>query len=95
MCVRGKIDTMVSVCNTICMTKTISIRIDESLLHAVDIASEGDRRGRSEIVREALELWLKRRTLAEKVRRHREGYERHPVAADEFAPVLEAQVWPK
>ena len=86
---------MASICNTICMTKTISIRIDESLLHAVDVASEGDQRRRSEIVREALELWLKRRTLAEKVRRHREGYERHPVAADEFAPVLEAQVWPK
>lgn len=77
------------------MTKTISIRIDESLLHAVDIAGKGDERGRSEIVREALELWLKRRTLAEKVRLHREGYERHPVADDEFAPVLEAQVWPK
>lgn len=91
----GKIDTVVSVCDTVCMTKTISIRIDEALLHAVDVASEGDKRGRSEIVREALELWLKRRTLAEKVRRHREGYERHPVTDDEFAPVLEAQVWPK
>lgn len=77
------------------MTKTISIRIDEALLHAVDVASEGDKRGRSETGREALELWLKRRTLAEKVRRHREGYERHPVTDDEFAPVLEAQVWPK
>jgi Arc/MetJ-type ribon-helix-helix transcriptional regulator len=77
------------------MTKTILIRIDESLLQAVDVASAGDQRGRSEIVREALELWLKRRTLAEKVRRHREGYERHPVMADEFAPVLEAQVWAK
>lgn len=90
-----QIDTVVSVCHTIRMTKTISIRIDESLLQAVDVASEGDERGRSEIVREALELWLTRRTLAEKVRRHREGYERHPVAADEFAPVLEAQVWPQ
>ena len=77
------------------MTKTISIRIDEALLHAVDIAGEAERRGRSEVVREALELWLKRRTLAEKVQRHREGYARYPVTHDEFAPVLGAQTWPK
>ena len=77
------------------MTKAISIRIDEALLRAVDVAGKGDNRRRSDIVREALELWLKRRTLAEKIRCHRQGYERHPVAADEFAPVLEAQAWPK
>ena len=77
------------------MTKTISIRIDETLLDAVDAAAEPKHRGRSEIIREALELWLRRRELAEKVRRHREGYERHPVKPDEFAPVLEAQQWPK
>ena len=52
------------------MTKTISLRIDEALLHAVDVIGETEHKGRSEVVREALELWLKRRTLAEKVRRH-------------------------
>ena len=90
-----KIDFRAAFCNTICMTKTISIRLDESLLRAVDRVGEGDNRRRSEIVREALELWLERRTLAEKIRRHRQGYERSPVAADEFAPVLETQIWPK
>ncbi|MBM4259467.1 MAG: ribbon-helix-helix protein, CopG family [Deltaproteobacteria bacterium] len=77
------------------MTKTISIRIDEELLHAVDVAGEDDNRGRSEVIREALEAWLKQRALGEKVRRHREGYARHPVAPDEFASILKAQVWPK
>lgn len=77
------------------MTKTISLRIDEVLLHAIDVAGEAQHKGRSEVVREALELWLKRQTLAEKVRRHREGYLRHPVTRDEFAPVLGAQTWPK
>jgi hypothetical protein len=43
------------------------------------------------VVREALELWLKRWTIAEKVRRHREGYTRHPVGPNEFAPVLGAR----
>ena len=77
------------------MTKTISIRIDEDLLHAVDVAGEAEQKGRSEVIREALDAWLKVRTLQEKVRRHREGYERHPVSPDEFSPILGAQVWPK
>lgn len=77
------------------MTKTISLRLDEALLQAVDVVGEVEHKGRSEVVREALELWLKRRTLTEKVQRHREGYTRHPVTRGEFAPVLRAQTWPK
>lgn len=77
------------------MGKTIAVRIDESVLKAVDAAARPGRRARSEVVREALDLWLKRRAMAEKVRRHREGYERHPVKRGEFEPVLRAQIWPK
>ncbi len=76
------------------MAKMISIRIDESVLKAVD-AARPEKRGRSEVIREALELWLKRRSLAEKVRSHSEGYKRHPVTREEFEPVLGAQTWPK
>lgn len=77
------------------MAKTIAVRIDEAVLKAVDAAARPGKRGRSEVVREALQLWLRRRSLAEKVRRHREGYERHPVKRGEFEPVLRAQIWPK
>ena len=77
------------------MRRIISIRIDESLLKAVDAAVKPERRRRSEIIQEALELWLKRRALEENVRRHREGYKRHPVTSDEFEPILRAQRWPK
>ena len=77
------------------MTKTISIRIDEELLHAVDVVGEKEQRGRSEVIREALEAWLKQRTLEEKVQRHRAGYLRQPITDEEFAPVLGAQTWPK
>ena len=77
------------------MTQTISLRIDASLLQEIDLAGRADKRGRSEVVREALELWLKRRSLAEKVRLHTEGYERYPVGEDEFTHVLGAQTWPK
>ena len=77
------------------MTKTISLRLDQRLLRAIEVASKSTHKDRSEVVSEALELWLKRRALAEKIRRHREGYARHPVSRDEFAPVLKAQLWPK
>jgi len=77
------------------MAKTISIRIDETLLKAVDVAIKSEQRGRSDVIREALELWLKRRALEEKIRRHLEGYKRHPVTPDEFEPILRAQRWPK
>ena len=90
-----KLTVSPTVCITTNMTKTISLRIDEALLHSVDVVGEAEHKGRSEVVREALELWLKRRALAEKVRRHREGYTRYPVTHEEFAPVLGAQTWPK
>ena len=77
------------------MTKTISLRLDQRLLRAVEVASNSAHKDRSEVVSEALELWLKRQAAAEKVRRHREGYARHPVRHGEFAPVLKAQSWPK
>ena len=77
------------------MTKTISLRLDQRLLRAVEVASKTARKDRSEVVSEALELWLKRRAVAEKVRRHSEGYARHPISRNEFAPVLKAQTWPK
>jgi Arc/MetJ-type ribon-helix-helix transcriptional regulator len=77
------------------MTKTISVRLDEKLVDAVDAAGESSRLGRSEVVREALQLWLRQRRIANKVRRHRDGYARQPVKPDEFSPVLGAQRWPK
>ena len=76
------------------MTKMISLRLDQRLLHAVEVARKASHKDRSEVVSEALELWLKRRATAEKVRRHRDGYAHHPVTRDEFAPVLKAQTWP-
>jgi len=88
-----QVTAIATFCYTNRMTKTIAVRIDEELLCAIDRRA---RRGqRSEIVREALQMWIARRDLAEKVRRHREGYARRPVKPGEFGPVLGAQVWPK
>ena len=44
---------------------------------------------------DASELPLKRMSLAEKVRLHREGYERYPASEDEFTSVSGARTWPR
>jgi metal-responsive CopG/Arc/MetJ family transcriptional regulator len=73
----------------------ISVRLDDGLVRAMDEAAQTDQRGRSELVREAVELWLTHRRLAEQVHRHRQGYRRRPVKPDEFSPVLGSQQWPE
>jgi metal-responsive CopG/Arc/MetJ family transcriptional regulator len=77
------------------MTQLLSVRLDEALLAAVDAAGRSEGRARSELVREALELWLRERQTAEKVAQHRSGYSRHAVRDAEFGAVLGAQRWPK
>jgi metal-responsive CopG/Arc/MetJ family transcriptional regulator len=77
------------------MTKLLSIRLDEDLVEAVDAAGRVEKRSRSDMVREALELWLQQRRTAERVAQHRAGYSRRAVAGEEFEPVLAAQKWPK
>ncbi|MGZ8500196.1 MAG: hypothetical protein ACXW5W_17345 [Candidatus Binatia bacterium] len=77
------------------MTKTISLRVDPRLLRTIDSATKKSSKAQSDVVNEVLELWLKRRTAEDKVRRHREGYAHYPVGKDEFSLVLKAQSWPK
>lgn len=74
------------------MTKSLTIRMDEGLLRAMD--AEGGKRTRSEVVREAIEAWLAQKRLHAKVARHRAGYQRVPPREDEFASLHAAQVWP-
>ena len=74
------------------MTKTVSIRMDEALLRALD--EQGGKRARSEVLREAVEVWLAQKRLNAKVERHRDGYGRWPEQTDEFAALHAAQVWP-
>jgi hypothetical protein len=50
---------------------------------------------RAGAIQEALQLWIARRQHEQAVRRDQEGYERRPVAEDEFEPVLGAQRWPR
>lgn len=68
----------------------VSVRLDERLVRAIDRAG----RERSDVIREAIEEWLRRRYVGEMVREHAAGYRNSPVQAGEFDWLLEAAVWP-
>jgi len=77
------------------MSRMISLRLADELVERVDQERERDGLSRAQVVQSALELWIGRRRLEEAIRREHRGYDRHPVRAEEFGPVLGAQVWPK
>lgn len=70
----------------------VSVRLDERLVRALDGAASG--RERSDVIREALEEWIRRRKVTEMVREHEEAYRRSPVQAGELDWLLHAAVWP-
>jgi metal-responsive CopG/Arc/MetJ family transcriptional regulator len=73
--------------------KTVQMTLDEALVRRVDRIRKQLRQSRSAFTRDALREHLARYTTAELERRHREGYERHPVAGDEFSAWEAEQAW--
>jgi len=73
--------------------KTIQMTIDEPLLNKVDIMIRKLNTTRSAFIRDALELALKRYTIAEMERKHAEGYAQHPVKEGEFDIWENEQAW--
>jgi metal-responsive CopG/Arc/MetJ family transcriptional regulator len=73
--------------------KTVQMTLDEALVRSVDRIRKQLRQSRSAFTRDALREHLARYTAAELERRHREGYERHPVSGDEFSVWEAEQAW--
>ena len=73
--------------------KTIQMTIDEPLLAEVDRAIQALNTTRSAFVRDALQLALRQRKIADMERQHAEGYARHPVEPGEFDVWVEEQAW--
>lgn len=65
--------------------RTIQMTLDDELVKAVDRVSKRLRTSRSAFTRKALREALSRFNLDQMERKHREGYERYPVTADEFS----------
>jgi metal-responsive CopG/Arc/MetJ family transcriptional regulator len=73
--------------------KTIQMTLDEDLVKAVDRVSKQLNTSRSAFTRRALRDAVARHSLEQLERKHREGYARHPAAADEFSAWETEQAW--
>jgi metal-responsive CopG/Arc/MetJ family transcriptional regulator len=73
--------------------KTIQMTLDENLVKAVDRVSKQLKTNRSAFTRKALREALNRYSREQLEGKHREGYARHPVSADEFSVWEKEQAW--
>ena len=73
--------------------KTVQMTLDEDLIKAVDSVSKHLHTSRSAFTRKALREALARYSLEQLERKHRQGYELHPVAIDEFSVWETEQAW--
>jgi metal-responsive CopG/Arc/MetJ family transcriptional regulator len=73
--------------------KTIQMTLDEDLVKAVDRISKQLNTTRSAFTRQALREALSRYSTEQLEQKHKKGYEKHPVTADEFSVWDEEQAW--
>lgn len=73
--------------------KTVQITLDEHLAQEVDRAVERMGTTRSGFTRDALRDALAKIERQDLERRHRQGYEKHPVKPGEFDIWEDEQVW--
>ena len=73
--------------------KTVQMTLDEDLVQAVDRVSKQLHTSRSAFTRKALREALARYSLEQLERKHRQGYEQHPVGVDEFSVWETEQAW--
>ena len=73
--------------------KTVQMTLDDELVEAVDRVSKQLGTTRSAFTRKALREALIRYKVEEMERQHRVGYEKYPVAAEEFSVWESEQDW--
>ena len=73
--------------------RTIQMTLDDDLVKAVDRVSKQLHTSRSAFTRQALREALARYSIEKMEQKHRQGYERHPCASDEFSVWETEQSW--
>ena len=73
--------------------RTIQMTLDEDLVKAVDRVSKKLRTSRSAFTRKALREAIARYSVEQLELKHRQGYERNPVDAEEFSVWEAEQAW--
>jgi metal-responsive CopG/Arc/MetJ family transcriptional regulator len=75
------------------MMRTVQMTLDDELVDAVDKVAKKLKTTRSAFTRDALRNALDHLRSEELERKHRRGYERHPVSSDEFSVWEKEQDW--
>jgi metal-responsive CopG/Arc/MetJ family transcriptional regulator len=73
--------------------RTIQMTLDDDLVKAVDHVSKQLHKSRSAFTRKALREALSRYNLEQLEHKHRQGYEKHTVTANEFSVWETEQTW--
>ena len=73
--------------------RTVQMTLDDDLVKAVDRVSKQLHTNRSAFTRKALREALARYNLEQLECKHRQGYEKLPVAADEFSVWEDERAW--
>ena len=73
--------------------RAIQMTLDDDLVKAVDRVSKQLGTSRSSFTRKALREALSRYNREQLERKHRQGYEKQPVTADEFSVWETEQAW--
>ncbi|MBW1642094.1 MAG: ribbon-helix-helix protein, CopG family [Deltaproteobacteria bacterium] len=73
--------------------RTIQMTLDDDLVKAVDRVSKQLHTNRSAFTRNALREALARYNIEQLERNHRKGYQRYPIASDEFSVWETEQDW--
>ena len=73
--------------------RTIQMTLDDDLVKTVDSVSKQLHTSRSAFTRKALRDALSRYNLEQLERKHCQGYERHPVTAEDFSIWETEQAW--
>lgn len=73
--------------------KTVQMTLDDELVKSVDEAAKQQKTSRSEFTRRALRAALEKVKIKQLEKSHRAGYERSPVAGEEFGVWEDEQEW--
>jgi len=73
--------------------KTVQMTLDDELVKEVDRVVKLLHTSRSAFTRNALRKALELYAIEQLERKHRQGYERHPIAVDEFSVWEREQAW--
>ncbi len=73
--------------------RTLQMTLDDDLVTELDEVVRDSHTNRSAFTREALRMAIAQYRQSKLVEKHRAGYLRHPVTADEFSVWEEEQAW--